>query len=109
MSKHINFNEFNKTPIIRKITKSKSIENLNTINEPKEESVAKKPRGRKSKYANDDERKEARRRQQREYRLRKRYELEYLRKHAENIKQDIDEPVDETINETPDDEAIIPE
>ena len=42
-----------------------------------------KKRGRKSKYNNDEERKEARRKQQREYREREKKELEELKKLVE--------------------------
>ena len=83
----LNLTEFKPTPIIKKLSKSKSSENLKsiaetTINEPAP--IAKKTnRGRKSKYTTDDERKEARRQQQREYRLRKKHELELLRKIVE--------------------------
>ena len=41
-------------------------------------------RGNKNIYQNDDERKEARRKQQREYRIRKKNELEELRKFKED-------------------------
>ena len=80
----LNLTEFKPTPIIKKLSKSKSIEGLNIISEqPDDEETVKKARGRKCKYANDEERKEARRKQQREYRLRKKHELELLRKYAE--------------------------
>ena len=43
------------------------------------DAVSTNNRGRKSKYINDEERKAARRQQQKEYRLRKKQELEKLR------------------------------
>ena len=79
----LNLTEFKPTPIIKKLSKSKSSDNLKSIVETTtaKESIAKKTnRGRKSKYITDEERKEARRQQQREYRLRKKQELESLRK-----------------------------
>ena len=79
----LTFTEFKPTPIIKKLSKSKSIEGLNIVSEQPDEETVKKARGRKCKYANDEERKEARRKQQREYRLRKKHELELLRKYAE--------------------------
>ena len=93
----LNLTEFKPTPkeqslpgfnesIIKKLSKSKSNENLKSIAETTtaNEPIAKKTnRGRKSKYTTDEERKEARRQQQREYRLRKKQELESLRKYAE--------------------------
>lgn len=79
----LNLTEFKPTPIIKKLSKSKSSDNLKSIVETTtaKESIPKKTnRGRKSKYITDEERKEARRQQQREYRLRKKQELESLRK-----------------------------
>lgn len=75
----INFEEFKQTNLIKKLSKSKSIENMTVIDKPIEEEKNKK-RGRKTKYANDEERKEARRKQQKEYRLRKRNEFNELKK-----------------------------
>ena len=87
----LNLTEFKPTPIIKKLSKSKSSDNLKSIVEtPQNEPVpiAKKTnRGRKSKYITDEERKEARRQQQREYRLRKKQELESLRKIVEEKKE----------------------
>ena len=87
----LNLTEFKPTPIIKKLSKSKSSDNLKsivetTINEPAS-NVKKTNRGRKSKYITDEERKEARRQQQREYRLRKKQELESLRKIVEGPKE----------------------
>ena len=79
----LNLTEFKPTPIIKKLTKSKSIEGLNIVSEQPAEETVKKARGRKCKYENEEERKEARRKQQREYRLRKKHELELLRKYVE--------------------------
>ena len=73
MSNKIDLKQFNETPIIKKLSKSTSSENLN------EQAVETSKRGRKSKYSTDEERKEARRKQQREYRLRRKHELEKLR------------------------------
>ena len=79
----LNLTDFKPTPIIKKLSRSKSIEGLNIVSKQPAEETVKKVRGRKCKYANDEERKEARRKQQREYRLRKKQELESLRKYAE--------------------------
>ena len=80
MSNKINLKQFNKTPIVKKLSKSASSENLNEIDNPAESIPDEKnKRGRKSKYTTDEERKEARRKQQREYRLRRKQELEKLR------------------------------
>lgn len=68
MSQEINYEEFNETPIIKKLKKSQSKENLQEIEKPKK-------RGRKQKYSSEEERLEARRKQQREYRIRKKNEL----------------------------------
>ena len=86
----LNLTEFKPTPIIKKLSKSKSSDNLKSIAETPtaKESIPKKTnRGRKSKYITDEERKEARRQQQREYRLRKKQELESLRKIVEGPKE----------------------
>ena len=72
----INLKGFNKTPVVQKLEKSKSEEDLKAIDE---EPKPQKTRGRKSKYATEDERKEVRRKQQREYRLRKKEEIERLK------------------------------
>ena len=76
MSNKINLKQFNETPIVKKLSKSTSSENLN------EQATEPSKRGRKSKYSTDEERKEARRKQQREYRLRRKQELEKLREMA---------------------------
>ena len=109
------------------IVKSKSSDVLNKIVNIDDEPVepeSKKPRGRRCKYANDDERRTARRQQQREYRLRKKYEMEILRRYvkehldelaeeeedtpdADNIDCSVNETINETINETPDDEPLV--
>ena len=85
MTNQIDLTQFNKTDIIKKLSKSKSEENLKIISEEKaeEETQAeplpeKQKRGRKSKYNTPEERLEARRQQQKEYRLRKKKELEEL-------------------------------
>ena len=91
MSNQLDITKFNKTKVVKKLSKSKSEENLEAIAEPEIESKAlkimeatiEKKRGRKSKYNNDEERKEARRKQQREYRERKKKELEELKKLVE--------------------------
>lgn len=64
------------------IVKSISEENLAKICEH-----TPSKRGRKQKYATDEERIEARRQQQREYRLRKKHELTLLRKMVEEKKE----------------------
>ena len=90
MTNKLDLKQFNKTKVVKKLSKSKSEENLEAIAEPEPEvekaalkildATIEKKRGRKSKYDNDEERKEARRKQQREYRLRKKQELEDLKK-----------------------------
>ena len=90
MSNQLDLKQFNKTKIVKKLSKSKSEENLEAIAEPEPaveskalkilDATIEKKRGRKSKYNNDEERKEARRKQQREYRERKKKELEELKK-----------------------------
>ena len=80
----LDLNQFNQTPIIKSMTKSKSIENLQFEDKPKPQPEVK--RGRKSKYANDEERKEARKRQQKEYRQRKKNELIEMKKQIEEHK-----------------------
>ena len=94
-SNTLDLTEFKPTPIIRKLSKSKSSENLDMISETQPEpepTIKKTNRGRKNKYTNDEERKEARRQQQRAYRLRKKHELELLHKMVEAI-------VEEDIND----------
>ena len=59
------------------IPKTMSEENLAQIAEPSK-------RGRKQKYTTDEERIEARRQQQREYRLRKKLELTQLKEQTKN-------------------------
>ena len=93
MTNQIDLTQFNKTDIIKKLSKSKSEENLKIISEEKAEEETqteplheKQKRGRKSKYNTPEERLEARRQQQKEYRLRKKKELEELKKLAELIK-----------------------
>lgn len=74
----MNLEEFNDTAIIKKLKKSKSNEKLNELTEKVEndnkleEPIQKNNRGRKTKYATDEERINARKIQQREYRERKR-------------------------------------
>ena len=94
-SNTLDLTEFKPTPIIQKLSKSKSSENLDIISETQPEpepTIKKTNRGRKNKYTNDEERKEARRQQQRAYRLRKKHELELLHKMVEAI-------VEEDIND----------
>ena len=67
MAGRLNFSEFNETDIIKKLSHSESIENLK--NEEHK-------RGRKQKYATDEERHEARKQQQKAYRERKKKEKE---------------------------------
>lgn len=86
------------------IPKSKSSEQLNIMMvEPNEPS---KPlRGRKSKYANEDERREARRQQQRAYRLRKKHEFESMKRmideQADDDWNNVDEQVVEPVSANP--------
>lgn len=84
----MNFENFKPTPIVKKISHSKSSEKLKELDQPVEETqtnetVAEvKPvrqRGRKTKYATDEERLEARKQQQREYRERKKLEIKNLK------------------------------
>ncbi len=77
MTSKIDLNQFKKTEVIKKLSKSKSSENLTSMDTPK--------RGRKSKYNTPEERLEARRQQQKEYRQRKKQELEELKKIAEMV------------------------
>ena len=93
MTNKIDLKKFNQTEVVKKLSKSKSEENLKIISDEKaeEETQAeplpeKQKRGRKSKYNTPEERLEARRQQQKEYRLRKKKELEELKKLAELIK-----------------------
>ncbi len=101
MTNKLDLTQFNKTDIVKKLSKSKSEENLLNIleGEPNEaeaqkaalkliEATApeKQKRGRKSKYNSAEERLEARRKQQKEYRLRKKAELEELKKLAQLVK-----------------------
>lgn len=97
MSNKIDLTQFNQTKVIKKLTKSKNID----IEEPKIENAiaassnasfdtrktreAVTKRGRKSKYMSQEERLEARRLQQKEYRLRKKQELEELKKIAATV------------------------
>ena len=93
MTNKIDLKKFNQTEVVKKLSKSKSEENLKIISDEKaeEETQAeplpeKQKRGRKSKYNTPEERLEARRQQQKEYRLRKKKELEELKKLAELVK-----------------------
>ena len=78
----MNMNEFNETPIIKKMKNSKSIENLNEETLKIMEATRTEPkatRGRKSKYNTNEERLAARKQQQKEYRERKKQELQELK------------------------------
>ena len=93
MTNKIDLKKFNQTEVVKKLSKSKSEENLKIISEEKAEEETKaeplpekQKRGRKSKYNSPEERLEARRKQQKEYRLRKKQELEELKKLAELVK-----------------------
>lgn len=79
----MNFEEFNATPIIQKMQRSKSSEILDQIESEKPEPQI-KTRGRKIKYVTEEERLAARKKQQKEYRERKKMELEQLK---EKIKE----------------------
>lgn len=78
MSNKINLTEFKETPVVKKLSKSTSNDNL------KQQAMEPSKRGRKNKYNTDEERKEARRKQQREYRLRRKQELNKLRELAKD-------------------------
>ena len=68
---------------LRKMSKSQSTDAELRLNAEHLNEVAAEPpktRGRKSKYSNDEERKQARRQQQKDYRLRKKQELEDLKR-----------------------------
>lgn len=94
MTNQLDLKQFNNTNVVKKLSKSNSIDNLETLTNEIEETTNKlietttkildetteKKRGRKSKYSSEEERKEARRKQQREYRLRKKQELEELKR-----------------------------
>ena len=107
----LDLTQFKETDIVKKLSKSKSEENLKNIIEgdindssagpgkaceADAEKTAlklieatlpeKQKRGRKSKYNSAEERLEARRKQQKEYRLRKKQELEELKKLAQTVK-----------------------
>ena len=85
----MNFENFKPTPIVKKLTRSKSSEQLNELDQPVEELQSNEPvvaevkvvhqRGRKTKYTTDEERLAARKQQQREYRDRKKEELKKLK------------------------------
>ena len=97
MSNKIDLTQFNQTKVIKKLTKSKNIieeepkienaiaasSNASFDTRKTREAVTK--RGRKSKYMSQEERLEARRLQQKEYRLRKKQELEELKKIAATV------------------------
>ena len=96
MTSKIDLTQFKKTEVIRKLSKSKSDENLKEIAETsiddttitarsREPSIDTPKRGRKSKYNTPEERLEARRQQQKEYRQRKKQELEELKKIAQMV------------------------
>ena len=74
---------FKQTPIIKKLKKSKSDEKLNEIDEKVEDPIEKVHRGRKTKYVTQEERINARKIQQREYRERKKQELKQLKEKLE--------------------------
>ena len=101
MTNKLDLTQFNKTDIVKKLSKSKSEENLLNISELEVNEIEaqkaalklieatspeKQKRGRKSKYNSAEERLEARRKQQKEYRLRKKAELEELKKLAQLVK-----------------------
>ena len=69
MTSKIDLTQFKKTEVIKKLSKSKSDENLKEISDIPN-------KGRKSKYNTPEERLEARKQQKKEYRQRKKQELE---------------------------------
>ena len=70
----LDLKQFKETPAVKKLSKS----NEDAVTK----STASETRGRKTKYATEEERKEAKRKQQKEYRLRKKQELEELKRIA---------------------------
>ena len=69
MSQNLDLGEFKETAIIKKLKKSKSKENLQSVEK----------RGRKPKYATVEERNEARKKQQKAYRERKKKEVQSMK------------------------------
>ena len=98
MSNKIDLKQFKPTAAVKKLSQSctsseqlrcsHSEEDLKNIDN--EQIEVKSHRGRKTKYNTDEERKEARRKQQKEYRLRKKRELEELKKIAEKKNEAVD-------------------
>ncbi|KAK8853577.1 hypothetical protein M9Y10_017138 [Tritrichomonas musculus] len=78
------------TTKVNSLLKSKSTEALNKVITEEPNEPPKPLRGRKSKYANDDERREARRQQQRAYRLRRKQEFESMKIMINDQANDID-------------------
>lgn len=70
MSK-LNFEEYNETPVIKKLKKSDSMPKVRC--------------GRKRKYATEEERQQARKEQQKEYRQRKKDEIEKLKQRIKEL------------------------
>ena len=77
MSKQLNLQKFNDTPVIKKMKKSEGSENLA---EPVK-------RGRKAKYATEEERNQARKEQQKQYRERKKREIEELKERIKELEK----------------------
>ena len=78
----MDFTQFNNTKVVKKLSKSKSEEKLDEVDgpeAPKPQTKQSEKRGRKTKYATEEERLEARRQQQKAYRLRKKQELALLK------------------------------
>lgn len=90
MSNKIDLTQFNETNVIKKLSRSKSEEKLDDeieVEKPKEEKPKIEKRGRKTKYATEEERLEARRQQQRAYRLRKKQELAKLKEQMKETEE----------------------
>ena len=77
MSNTIDTNQFNDTPVVQRL-KEKSSASTNESSKSKQ--------GRKTKYATDEERLEARRAQQKAYRERKRIEYQQMIEQIKNQK-----------------------
>ena len=81
MSKQLNLQKFKDTPVIKKLKKSESSENLADI----EKQPVK--RGRKAKYSTEEERNQARKEQQKQYRERKKKEIEELKERIKELEK----------------------
>ena len=78
MSKQLNLQKFNDTPVIKKLKKSESSD---TEKQPVK-------RGRKAKYSTEEERNQARKEQQKQYRERKKREIEELKERIKELEKE---------------------